>query len=505
MWLAVPSVFWAQTTKAQLEISETLFTMTAALNSCGYDAGLDESLPLRAAVRREVQAAAQHSPEAAQARGAICRFWNEHQPQGTASDISQYISLALELGPPPLFAPTLPEADLPPDAAHVLGVVSLLQKFHRTADIHFLWEKHRGEYQSLVQQYHDPVSEALTQSDRYLKLPFSNYPGQRFVVYMEPQVAPSHVDSRNYGTNYLVVISPNQDGQIRLAEIRHTYLHFVLDPLAQTHGTSLKQLEPILLDIRSAPLSDSFKDDISLMVNESLIRAIEIRTAIAKSDEAGRNASVQRSVEEGFVLTRYFYEALAGFEKESTGLKSAYGNLLHGIELERERKRVRAVVFAAQATPEIVSESRARPSQSDLLEAAEQKLAAGDIEGAQKLALHVAEHNQGGEEPGRAAFILARIATRTGKMDEARQAFEQAVQSVHDPHVLAWSHIYLGRIFDFEQNRETAEENYQAAQKSREIAMQHYRAALAAGDPASETTHAAESGLAAPYLARTPH
>jgi tetratricopeptide (TPR) repeat protein len=505
MWLAAPAVLSAQATKAQLEVSETLFTTAAALNSCGYDAGLDDSLPLRAAVRREVEAAVKRSAEAAQARDAICRFWNEHQPEGTSSDITQYISLAIELGPPPLFAPTLPEADLPPDAAHVLGAVSLLQRFYRTAGIQFLWEKHRSEYQSLVQQFHDTISDVLTQADRYLKLPFSTYPGERFVVYLEPQLAPAHVDSRNYGSNYLVVISVGQDGQIKMPEIRHTYLHFVLDPLALTHGTSLKQLEPILLDIQNAPLSTAFKDDISLMVNESLIRAIEVRTSIPKSNEVGRNEAVQRSVQEGFVLTRYFYDALANFEKVSTGLKNAYGDLLHGIDLERERKRARAVAFAAEARPEIVSESRTKPSRSSLLDAAEQKLAAGDVIGAEKLARQVIQHNEGGDEPGRAAFILARIATRAGKMDEARADFEQAAQSVHDPHVLAWSHIYLGRIFDFQQSRETAEENYAAAQKSRETALEHYRAALAAGDPAADTRHAAESGLAAPYQARGPH
>jgi hypothetical protein len=503
-WLAASGVASAQTTKAQLEISETLFTVAAALNSCGYDAGLDDSLALRAAIRREVQAAVKQSPEATQVHDTICRFWNDHQPAGTSSDITQYISLALELGPPPLFAPTLPEADLPPDAAHVLGVVSLLQKFHRTAAIHFLWEKHLSEYQSLVQQFHDTVSNALTQSDRYLKLPFSTYPGQRLAVYLEPQLAPAHVDSRNYGSNYLVVISVGQDGQIKLPEIRHTYLHFVLDPLALTHGNSLKQLEPIMLDIQKAPLSASFKDDVSLMVNESLIRAIEIRTSIPKSNEVGRNEAVQRSVKEGFVLTRYFYGALANFEKESTGLKSAYGDLLKGIDLERERKNAREVVFAAEATPEIVSESRAKASQSALLDAAEQKLATGDVDGARKLAQQVLEHNQGGDESGRAVFILARIATRAGKMDEARTAFEQVVRLAHDPYLLAWSHIYLGRIFDFQQSREIAEENYDAAQKSRETALEHYRAALAAGDQAAETRRAAENGLAAPYQARAP-
>ena len=43
-------------------------------------------------------------------------------------------------------------------------------------------------------------------------------------------------------------------------------------------------------------------------------------------------------------------------------------------------------------------------------------------------------------------FLLARIATL------------QAVQSSHDPRVLAWSHIY-GRILDIQEN-ETAVEHY---------------------------------------------
>src|SRR5215467_2991290 len=54
----------AQATKAQLEVSETLFTITAALNSCGYDAGLEDSLPLRKAVRAEIQEAVGKSPAA---------------------------------------------------------------------------------------------------------------------------------------------------------------------------------------------------------------------------------------------------------------------------------------------------------------------------------------------------------------------------------------------------------------------------------------------------------
>jgi tetratricopeptide (TPR) repeat protein len=465
-------------------VSESFFTLFSALNSCGYDSGLGDSLNIREAVKADLLAITQRSPEAARSREAICQFWKEHQPANGANAISQYVSLALELSNPPAFTTEIPEADMPPDAAYVLGIVPLLRTYYRAADIHRLWQKHQGSYESLVKQLHDPVSALINQTDIFLKLPFANYPGQRFAVYLEPQLSPAVTEARNYGNDYFVVYSPDKQGKIPNNEIRHTYLHFVLDPLAASHGTSLKRLEPILLDIRSAPLSRSFKQDIALMVNECLIRAIEARLTIPKSNERAREAYVEHSVEQGFVLTRYFYDALANFEKGSGGMKTVYGDLLHGLDLDHERKRAREVSFAAQADPEVISPATA-VVQASLLNEAEQKLASGDKEGAQKLANQVLLHNHGGEEPGRAVFLLARIATLDGKMEEARLDFEQAVQSARDARTLAWSHIYLGRINDLQENRDAA--------------LQHYRAALAAGDPAADTRAAAEKGIESPY------
>ena len=43
-----------------LETSEQLFTVAAALNTCGYDAGLDRSLPVRAAIRHEIDVQVQN-------------------------------------------------------------------------------------------------------------------------------------------------------------------------------------------------------------------------------------------------------------------------------------------------------------------------------------------------------------------------------------------------------------------------------------------------------------
>ena len=139
---------FAQTTRAQLEVSEPFFTLTSVLNTCGYNTGLQDSLPLRETVRNEIMAAAKSSPDAARTRDAICQFWkDDHEAPDSPNDISKYLSLALELGDAPGFALKLPEFDLPPDAGHVQGVVSLLQKFYVAAGMHALWQKHQPEYQ----------------------------------------------------------------------------------------------------------------------------------------------------------------------------------------------------------------------------------------------------------------------------------------------------------------------------------------------------------------------
>ncbi|HKF20199.1 MAG TPA: hypothetical protein VKE93_01445 [Candidatus Angelobacter sp.] len=436
-------------------------------------------------MRTEIADAVQKLPAAAEAREAICHFWQEHQPEGTANDITQYISLALELGPPPDFRPALPEADLPPDAAHVLGIVPLLQKFYDAARIHGLWQKHATQYESFVSQFHDTVAEVIRQTDLYLRLPFSNYPGRRMAVYMEPMLAPNHVDARNYGESYFLVISPGNDGLIELRAIRHTYLHFVLDPMALRHGGSLKRLEPLLLEVRTAPMADAFKNDITLMVNESLIRGIEARVAIPKSNESARAAYVQHSVEEGFTLTHYFYEALATYEKGTAGMKDAYGDLVYNISLDREAKRSRDTVFVAQATPEMVKAPKVQ--EEKLLDTAEQQLAGGDAAAAQRLATQAIG---GKADQGRAYFILARAAILSKDMEGAQKYFQQAVESAHDPRTLAWSHIYLGRILDLQEQRDAA--------------VTEYRAALSAGDPTPDTKVAAEQGLSAPYQPRSP-
>jgi tetratricopeptide (TPR) repeat protein len=481
--LAQP-VLAQQTSKVTLDTSETIFGVVAAISHCGYGPDAASAEPIRAAVLRDMARAVTASPQAQAAGREMCVFYRDHQQGDASRDLAQYVSLALNLGEPPQFDLKVAEIDLPPDASDVLGFLPYLRKFYQAAGLHQVWERRRADYEQLIARFHQPVSNLLLSTDVYLRIPISGYVGRTFIVYLEPLAAPGQINSRNYGTDYFMVISP-ADGSLRLDDIRHTYLHFILDPLILKRANALKRLAPLLPLVQRAPMEDSFKEDASLLVTESLIRAVEARMLPGgKAGEAARLKAVSQDMAEGFVLTRYFYDALVKFEPEPVGLRDALPDWLYGLDVERETKRAAEVEFAAKAAPEVVSASKPK---AGLLDLAQQRLAAGDLAGAQNLAQQALDQKR---DPGRALFLLAQVATLNKDVVKARTYFERTVEVARDPHLLAWAHIYLGRISDLQEDRETA--------------LRHYRAALAAGDDRPATRAAAERGLQQPYEPRVP-
>lgn len=473
----------AQQTDVTLETSESLFSVLAGINACGYDQELATSDSLRFMVRAEVAAAVQASASAQESQRQLCAFYRDHQQPDAARTYAQYVSLALNLDEPPGFQLKVKEADLPPDAGYVLGFVPLLQRFYAGAGLHKIWLAHQAEYEARVERLHDPVARMLLETKTgYLRLPDSSYLGRRFAVYVEPLGAPGQVNARNYVYDYFLVLSPRGDS-VRMDAIRHTYLHYVLDPFAMKRQGALKRLEPLLESVKDAPLEESFRQDVTLLVNESLIRAIEARTAVpgGKEGEPARLKLAEAAESEGYILTVYFFEALREFEKNPTGLQDAYPDWLFRIDVGAERKHAAEITFSREASPEVLRV--AVPGGAGALDLAESKLAAGEVAMAQRLAQQVLD--QQSDNPARALFILARAATLSRDVRGARTYFERTLEMAREPRMVAWSHIYLARIFDLQENRNAA--------------LEHYRAALAAGDTTPDTRAAAERGLAEPY------
>jgi tetratricopeptide (TPR) repeat protein len=467
--------------KAVLDTNETLFTVLTAINACGYDQELGASDPLRTQIRAEVARAIQASDDTREVTRNLCQYYKEHQAQDASRNLTPYVSLALYLGPPPEFAPKAKEAEVAPDARVVFGIVPILQAFYAKAGLHAIWERHRNAYAALPDRYHDAVAKMFFNTEIYLKLASAGYLGSQFTVYLDPMGAPSQINARNYGSDYYVVISPSGTS-LKMDQIRHTYLHYLLDPMALKYPSQIKRLEPLLDAVKTAPMEESFKNDASLLVTECLIRAIEARTGgSGKTPEEERQKAVQDSVEQGFILVRYFYDALIPFEKDPAGLRSAYEDILQGIDVRKEFRRAGEVQFASNALPELLR--LARPSEGHVLQDAEKRLSAGDPEAAQKLAQQALD--EGSEDSGRALFILAQVATMNRDMEGARNYFLRALDVAREPKVVAWSHIYLGRIFDLQEDRDAA--------------LDHYRAALNVGGTLPEVKAAAERGMQQPY------
>ena len=212
------------------------------------------------------------------------------------------------------------------------------------------------------------------------------------------------------------------------------------------------------------------------------MRAIEIRVSGNKQTaEAMRLQAVDDAVKQGYILTKYFYTTLLTFEKDPAGLREAYGEILDGIDLKQQEKTAGEIVYASNTAPELVQLSRMEDRR--MLSTAEKRLAAGDPKGAQELAQRALDQKIG--DQGRALFILAQVAVANKNREGALENFQKAIQATKDPKVIAWSHVYLGRILDMKEEREAA--------------LNEYRAALTTGAELPEVKAAAERGLEQAY------
>ena len=76
----------------------------------------------------------------------------------------------------------------------------------------------------------------LLEANAYLRNPTSGYMGRRFFVLVEMLAPPNQVHTRSYKDDYFIVITPA--AQPRVEQVRHAYLHYLLDPLTAKFSES---------------------------------------------------------------------------------------------------------------------------------------------------------------------------------------------------------------------------------------------------------------------------
>jgi hypothetical protein len=494
-------------TGVSVEASQSIFSVMCALDAAGFAA--DEStlseMPSRLALRGELLK--MQGP----ATDVLRQFYRDYALADPGETLSRYITFALVIGPPPRFTFLLDHDVMPPDALTIEGFQEVLANFYHEAHLDLRWASVEPEYNRAIERYQSPVRRVVTVSDAYLREIYRSRYGHSFTVYIEPLVG-NRTNFRNNGNHYAIVVDGGP--QFPEADVRHAYLHFMLDPLPLKYRENVMKKRGLLNIAARAPrLSPEYKNDFMAYADECLIKAVELRIRHLKPDQ--EEAVLADDDKGGFIMVRSYVAQLQKFEKAEPAMSYYFPDMIDGIDLAAEQKRLQNFQFAAlqDAGPEKAAPGAVRSGlqpgqaadpQSDL----ESALAQGDHEIALQDAAAAGKTFEQilakYPDNARASFGLAVASLLNHDADRAQELFEKLVAAAlagqpagqapaaaiaaPDPGIVSWSHVYLGRLHDFAEERDQA--------------LVEYRAALAIAGAPEAARVAAQRGIDAPYNPR---
>lgn len=443
----------------------------SALDAAGF--GADEStlaeMPYRLKLREDLLK--MQGP----ATTALRQFYKQHAFSSRAETLSRYITFSLVVGPPPSFPFLYDRELLPPDVLTIADFDPILADFYREANLGERWQEVEPEYERAQALYNGPVRDIVTYTNAYLREVLSASRGRTFTVYVEPLVG-SLTNFRIYGSSYSVVVGTPHP--LPLEDIQHAYLHFLLDPLPLKYAQQVEAKRDVLKVAAEAPrLPADYQTDFVAYVDECLIRAVQLR--LKKLPAAQMEAALKEADDSGFVLVRPLIDQLKVFEKAGPAMDYYFPDLIAGIDVAALQKRFEHYAFASpQATPASEHGLDLGANTAATAETPEQLLQDGQraIALRQPAQAKAAFNKVLATNPKslQALYGLAIASVLDADADTAKKLFEQVVvlsqpaeqeqnNAPADPAMLAWSHVYLGRIFDLEQDRTSAITEYQAA------------------------------------------
>lgn len=424
-----------------MDASEALFTVMAAANVAGYDAGLASSPPLRQQVRDRI--AAMQLPVVKELRA----WYHENQEPDKTQDLSRFITLGLSVKGAPDFDWAKRTVEVPPDAMALNQFRALLPRFYEDARIDDLWQSSQPAIEHALERYQEPVARAILEVNSYLRNPVHDYLGRNFQIYIDFLGAPNQVQTRSFGEDYFVVLTPSED--LRVFDIRHAYFRYMIDPLSLKYGMQLKEKASLMDIAEGAPLlREPYRSSFDLLATECLIKAIESRML---SNPSMRDQALR----EGYILTPFFNEQMDIYEKRPESMKIFFPEMVTALNVRHEIKRLDGVEFA-KTLPQTADPQRARSAraQAELevstaahtVSEADDYYQNHDLQNAQKLYQRALEQPGSASEHARAYFGLAHVAMMSKKPEEAEQLFHKTLDSSPEADVQAWSCYYLGQL-----------------------------------------------------------
>jgi len=479
-------------TNVTVDGSEAMFTTMCALLAAGFESDVSAASwhPLRAQLRERMQH--QQGP----AVDAVREFYKKHQLADEGAMLSQYIWFGLVSGPAPKFELTLRRDELPPEVIALEGFGEILAAYYQEQKIGRLWRELQPLYNREIERLHDSVSQIVFVATNYLREMMNNSNARTFMVIVEPLVG-RITNVRNFGDHYAIVLSGGDD--VPTDTVRHAYLHFLLDPLPLQYPHVIAVKKPLFESAARAPrLVPDLKDDFPSYFAECMVRAVELK--LKRMSPGERAAAIDTDDADGYVLVRPLFTALGNFERSEPSMRLFFPEMIRSIDVNAEVKRVQTVKFATAApaakpdrtaSEEVARRRKLTPSTVPNDPEAIAALTEGER--------RIAEKNPRAAESSfqkvlakypdqtRAWYGIGLVALMDHDGARAKEVFGRLTSGEHaasdDPMVLAWSHIYLARIYDDEGHAEEAKAQYQEA--------------LAVTGGPDQARQAAQKGLAA--------
>ncbi len=447
-----------------------MFATMCALYAAGYEGEVnpDNWSTYRSQMRERLRA--QKGP----AVDALKEFYKDHQFRDPAAMLSRFLWFGLVSGPAPKFRPVLRRDELPPDVIDLEGFSDILSNYYTEQNIGRLYRGVQPLYDREIERLHEPVSDIVFQASTYVRAVVNPAVPKTFTIVVEPLVG-RITNVRNFVDHYAIVLSGSEE--IPTDVVRHAYLHFLLDglPLQYPHVIAVKR--PLYEVAAKAPrLAPDLKDDFPAWFGECTVRAVEIK--LKKMSPSEREAAWQSNDADGYVLVRPIFMGLAAYEKSEPAFRNYFPELVRAIDINTEQARIAAIKFApaevsAQSkdlSSEVVARNRARistlPDDPEAIEAltdGEKKLSEKNPRAAEVSFKSVLAKYP--NQP-RAWYGLGMVAVLDHDAERAKEVFSRLTTGQYaasqDPLVMAWSHIYLARIFEDEGQMDRAKSEYQA-------------------------------------------
>lgn len=450
--------------------SEAMFTTMCALLAAGFES--DISADNWSAFRAQMRDRMQH--QEGPAVEALREFYQAHRVRDEGLMLSRYLWFGLVSGPAPGFPLTLRRDELPPEVLALEGFSEILSNYYQEQQIGQLWRQAQPIYNREIARLHESVSQVVFISSGYLRELTDTASLRTFTIVVEPLVG-RITNVRNFGDHYAIVLSGAQE--IPVDVVRHAYLHYLLDPLPLQYPRVIAAKRPVFEKAALAPrLSPAVKDDFPSYFAECAVRAVELK--LKRMSPGERDAALQRNDEEGYVLVRPLFGSLIKFEQSEPSMKLFFPDWVRAVDTNAEVSRAGTIKFAEgtpapQADPSEEAVARRKPAPTTVPNDTE--AIATLTEGEKR----IAERNPRAAETAfrkvlakypdqiRAWYGLGMVALIDHDGPRAKEVFGRLTAGEHaatqDPMVLAWSHIYLGRIYDGDGEQEHAKTEFQAA------------------------------------------